>query len=306
MVENNGRPQARELAQATGLLGRVELSSVPPLLLSTEPGTSYAACHDEAVTLSELKRYIASKKRLDMEQVAAMAVSALPDHVNKLMPKLEKMLQTSCMWREEADFEAAEDDPHAERVAAISSKLRSQGLASPQSRLELIRMLMQVRRRRPKLNNTQRLQLPDVFLEMLELSPEERCSWQESFRRGQQSRIKDQNTIVVCKKTFAFLTAKLHRIQGPSDAVSQLNRAIDKLAQEVDFGGGRLQAMLASTGPLAVAFSFVALQRRRQLKVSDIGWTAFLEPGEGAELQQNTPDQPTSFEQALWNLAMNR
>ena len=95
----------------------------------------------------------------------------------------------------------------------------------------------------------------------------------------------DQRQVrIVSKKVFSRLSAYLSRLAGDQSSAAQLQRRVEELAGLIEKGNGRYDALQNTSDKLALAFSFMALQRKRQLKVvSDYGWTTFLKKGEGAQ-----------------------
>lgn len=316
MVTNDGKPLERSLDVAIA-----DASMLPPLAtydwpkaLTARQLVNLQSCTDPQVTATEIKRYINSEKRLDMEQAAAMAVSLLPEHTSELLPFLRHMLVGTCMWREDQDFDTSSNSPEAARVArrttiaALLQKLNPQQTVSSDA-ASLTRTLISIRRHRPGLGNTQRLRLPDELLDSdSTLIPRsQRDSWRESYRTGNQAHISHADVKVVPKSVFSHLSSHLNRLMLDHSPAACLNREVEQLEKVVNMGAGRLDSLMTTGDRLALAFSFVALQRRRQLKVvSDDAWTTFLKKGEGALVLQNAPHVITNFEKALWDLAVAR
>lgn len=314
MVTDNGKPLERSLDVSIAASRPQALEPYyEPEALTARQLLNLQCCTDPQVTAAEIKHYISTDKRLDMEQAAAMAVSLIPEHTSALLPLLHQMITSACMWREAKDFDTSSTSPEAARAArrtAIATMLqrlqwKEAEVADPAS---LTRALMQIRRRRPKLGNTQRLRLPEELLDSNSLLPaSQRASWQESYRNRAQAIIPDADAKVVSKSIFHQLQCHLNRMLLDPSPTACLNRDIDQLDKLVNMGAGRLEALLTTDDRLALAFSFIALQRRRQQKVvSDTAWTSFLKKGEGSSVLQNMPSTITSFEKALWDLAVAR
>ena len=303
-----GKPQQRLLL--TDSLGVQGTRSLSRDLLNQR------ACFDSRVNLDELKRYIASYKRLDVEQAAALAVCQLTLHQAAVaLETVPTMLSTICMWREAADLEAPLEPAAASaerRMKLMRQVLEQQGLQSDETLRDLTAALMQVRRKRPKESNSQRLCLPERLLSAVELEPStERGSWQESFGNGRQTELQAPSSKfqlkTVSKSIFTCLQTYLGRLAGDQSPAAQLNRNIRALQATIEKGANRFDALLATSDQLALVFSFMGLMRQRQLKVvSDNAWTTFLKKGGGVQVQQNTPHILTSFELALWSMAVSR
>ena len=194
----------------------------------------------------------------------------------------------------------------------VRELLWGQDLPDVDSLKPLTLTLLSIRRKRPGQLNHQRLFLPDLLLDSIAWqSPAAREQWQQTFRRGRQTDLQpetdQQEVTIVSKKVFSRLSAYLGRLAGDQSSAAQLQRRVEELAGLIENSGGRYDALQNTSDKLALAFSFMALQRRRQLKVvSDHGWTTFLKKGEGAQVQQNTPHILTSFELLLWEFAVSR
>ncbi len=314
MVENVGKPLQRGLdAPCT------TSSDIPHGALSSNVSNrellNLRACFDVSVGLDEIKRYVASSKRLDIEQAAALAICQLPQQQALVALKtIPTILSESCMWREAKDLETLPDTKAAaiqNRLHQISQLLQQQGLQNCSSLENLTLAALSIRRKRPGQQDRQRLFVPNLLLDGLQSQPEAaRRQWHETFRRGRQTDLPPEagrQVKVISKKVFARLSAYLGRLAGDQSPAADLHRKIDELASLIQDGEGRTEALLQTSDTLALAFSFMALQRRRQLKVvSDGHSTTFLKKGEGGEVQQNNSDALTSFEVLLWELAISR
>lgn len=171
MVRHNGLPCRRALPD-----GKTSVADA-----------NEAAIRDPSVTLYELKRYMRSRRRLDLEQAVAMVLSLLPDEDTRV--KLARlvgpdMLRGSCMWRvapedyqtPTAPFEAALES-YKGKVQRIMSKYTPADASSTDDR-ELALLMLRVRRHRPGLGNSQRLRLPQMLLQHLpDLDARDRHIW---------------------------------------------------------------------------------------------------------------------------------
>ncbi|KAK9825232.1 hypothetical protein WJX74_002046 [Apatococcus lobatus] len=265
------------------------------------------ACFNET-SIDELKKYIVSYKRLDTEQAAALAISQLPEQqALQALKTIPTVVQTSCMWREANDLEAPPDSAAAaveNGLMRLRDLLQAQGLQTFESLQDLTAALMSIRRQRPKHNNKHRLSLPDRLLDSIasfsELQPTSsfRKIWQQHYKQPQSDLLPGAfrgTIIVVSKKVFSRLQTHLNKLAGDQSPAGKLHRSIDELENVVEKGAGRYDALQGTSDNIAVAFSFMAIQRQRQLKVvSDHAWTTFLKKGEGAQVQQKqslTADQ---------------
>lgn len=231
MVINNGKPLQRSLDAPFHDASRPPSQALQPYLgsetMTARQLLNLQSCTDPQVTAAEIKRYISSEKRLDMEQAAGMAVALIPEHTSALLPLLQQITTSACMWREAKDFDTSSTSPEAAKaarrnaIAPLLQKLHwreskvadSAGLTRTLMQIRLTRTLMQIRRSRPGLGNTQRLRLPDELLDSdSSLSTPQRAFWLETYRGGSQAITPNTDTKVVSKSIFSQLSSYLNRM----------------------------------------------------------------------------------------------
>jgi hypothetical protein len=259
------------------------------------------------VTERTLLEYIKNKKRLDVEQAVAMVLAFVPKEVGEaLAPLVSNMFVDANMWREKGDFEMDENTLNAARLRKMT-RLRDTVMAMAETggasgdERSLVDALMRVRRERSAfMSGTQRLKFSKYLLALVPSS--DRDAWTESYKNGLQTtvEIEEDRVVTVSKRGFARMQRWLLRLDGDQTAKSAYIREVAELEKEVLFGNLRIDALKKTTDRAALAYSFMAVQRRLQLTVvSDLGWTAFLQKGQARAVLQNRPDIVTSFEDEL-------
>lgn len=338
MVTNNGEPAARAqyspkidhsiLIDVKARAKRLRILSVAYNDLEAKYpkwriDNNFEACA-LPVSEEELLRYIASGKRVDTEQAAAMAIGYLATRYESDGPKPKEsddfedsghsiaqelindpsivhMFKNTCMWRQANDLEIF-GDPHdvsrREKQRKIFMMLDVDTLHDYNDDLTFTSTLKKIRRKRSKLNNSQHLTLPAAILCTDEL---EQWRLDKDYRIHRQNPIPGTDLKVISRAKFISIQRLLHGLEGAHDPTSVYVRDVRTLISESgSLSPARLAALRQSTDPAAIAYSFVAAQRRFQRKVvSDAGWTRFLIKGEGAFVLQNRPDVLTSFEDIL-------
>lgn len=263
------------------------------------------------VTERILLDYIRNAKRLDVEQAVAMVLAFVPKEVGEaLAPHVAEMFLSANMWREGEDFEVEDGNTLATARGRKMARLRD--AVAPMAATErasgeyfdeklLVGFLMRVRRERSAyMTGKQRLQFPKYLIALV---PEkERDAWTESYKTGHQTpvEIEEDRIVRVSKRAFARIQRWLLTLDGDQSEKSAYIREVAELEKEILYGHVRLDALEKTTDRAALAYSFMAVQRRLQLTVvSDIGWTEFLQKGQGRGVLQNRPDIVTSFEEEL-------
>lgn len=340
MVLNNGLPKQRGFHKAPENQLTSELTNIAtslrtrcPEIASKYSGSkkftidwNFEAC-SMLVTKDNLLDYISHGKRLDTEQAVAMVIAYLQhsfsgdaslEHgseddfeeekvsaVDQLIndPGTVEMLHKTCMWREKEDFDLHGD---SRDLAIISKKNKILMLLGEDvthggpSTTEFTKRLLNLRRRRQKLGNTQHLVLPD------ELMPDHVGSdnpWRLSnhYKHGTHAEVAAESPELIPKNLFRRIQRLLVEMGPPSDDTSRYVYDVQEFIKSSGrISGQRIAVLRKSTDPYAIAYSFITAQRHCQLKVvSDHGWKRFLIKGEGAFLLQNRPNVLTSFEDIL-------
>ncbi|KAJ3336806.1 hypothetical protein HDU93_002120 [Gonapodya sp. JEL0774] len=274
----------------------------------------------EDITPSLLKKYINTRKRLDIEQAAALVLSLLGPPSAALVEPLRVIFASSNMWLESKDYppeRTLREEVYHRALTVMHGILKGARVnevnlistTSPTFAPDILTVLLRVRRIAP-LPQTRCLRLPPWLFEFARVPPPDHIADHEAYT-GQRTHswptAVTDSPIVISRNNFRRIDHRLQRLRGPTDPASLLGKDIGALDDYVTFGL-RSEAVLQNTqDSLALAYSFFALQRQFQPKVvSDIGWTTFLKKGESGTVQQNTPGTPTTFELELLRLATSR
>lgn len=270
------------------------------------------ACQQK-VTVEDLKRYLKNQKRINVEQVAGLVMSLLgPETAATLVPSLRHIILRACMWILPSDVSSGksiQDDVYERLIGKLNSIFRRKFNAAPielGQHEQLYQFLLRIRRRSGKAPAS--LRIPFWLCE--KTSRDATDPWHagtaldaRKFQWPQRSATAD--VLVVGRHQFSVLERLLFRFNGKQDDASILRRAVESLWVDA-ISGGSAEILQKSTDALAIAFSFVALQRKiQQTVVSDAGWTTFLEKGESKSVSQNAK-LLSSFELSLAQLALAR
>lgn len=328
MVMNNGRPKRRCNVKPEVFLKESEASILADAahLLKRLPYNYEQLCMSGRgvflqnlwsctggqgrVMESTLLDYIGNEKRLDVEQAVAMVLAFVPREVGEdLAPLVSEMFVNTNMWREGGDFEVENTSTLAAARGRKMTRLRDAVSAMAEAGVSggffderlLVDVLMRVRRKRAAfMACKQRLQFPKYLIAFV--PEQDRDAWTESYKAGLQTavEIEDVRILSVSKRSFARIQRWLLTLDGDLSAKSMYIREVAELEKEILYGQLRLNALKKTTDRAALAYSFMAVQRRLQLTVvSDLKWTKFLGKGEGEGVLQNRPDIVTSFEREL-------
>ena len=284
------------------------------------------ACRNSQLSIDFMKQTCSFLARLDLEQVAALVLSAIshdesiPDKaavLSALIKNIEPhVLVNSCMWLDSSDMNLQPTDEMRKfrRTASLARRITSKkdveiGLPSHWS--ALLDALLRVRRSRPK-DHSRCLFIPEWIFDAASapVTPEYKTwDYQGMVRAGDEPICPArEDSIILPRKAFRALQRRIlyhYRFYKP---VIRLRKEIRDLENDVLFSANHFRRqILPSTDTLAIASHFVAVQRRLQRKVvSDMNWAAFLKKGESARLIQNTPHNPTAFETCLERFYLQR
>jgi hypothetical protein len=261
----------------------------------------------QPVEMADLKAVIASGIRLDMEGAVALVLAMLGrETAASLVPHLHRMVDSrACLWLDrdvvaasQGQFPLGSQLRAAHRIrakmAAWTLLQRTAPGPSPAAFLQALRAI----RRSSK--HPQALEIP---------------AWVCAYAKDSAEHCRgEENPRVVCvsKKAFRVLQRWLRDDLGSDDRRATLRKQIAALAA---VGKGRIgvspdgqvfsehvEALMATEDPYALGYSFLAIQRRLQLRiVSDIGWTVFLK---GESCSQNDHQTPTTLDMALVELSL--
>lgn len=278
------------------------------------------ACHAR-VTREDLKRFMVSRARMDLERAAGVVVSAMVtgghlESAAKLVKELTGVLTTTFMWIPEGqDLPSSDTGALALRhlCEKIPKWLKKADVEAetPQSLHDLVTILLRVRRCAPKerglhipfwMFKEARMEIP----EDLKVFFDQQDPWQIS--RVFPSRSSPSDTIIVLpRKTFRALQRKIFALFRFWRADCRLKRDIQKLENEILFPTDWIDPVLESGSIAQLCLGFFRCQRRLQKKVvSDIGWSRFLSKGEGRTLYQNNLKTQSTFEQVLAAMAVDQ
>ncbi|KAF6232606.1 hypothetical protein HO173_009274 [Letharia columbiana] len=280
------------------------------------------ACCDTQIDIAFMKSNIGSLLRLDLEQAAAVVISAIRNDdgianrseiVQSLLKEIHpKVLSHSCMWFEYAHMDSA-ITIQARKFSHIVTQTRH--IIQDKHMVEmgecpdwqcLLPLLLRIRRCSPR---SRCLFIPEwIFREANATPPSEFCVWDKRGRvaAGHEPILAPaSDSIVLTRKEFRRVQRRLLRYFRFWDPTLCLRQDIKNLEANVIYGTELIRSqVLPSNDTLVVAHYFFALQRRMQRKVvSDLQWTSFLQKGESGNIVQNNPEIPTTFEERLSTLS---
>ena len=302
MVQNNGRPAVRLYPPTTSEAALIEAVASKCCHLKQQPlsKTDLAnktllhnldACTSTTVTKETLLGYMRQEKRIDIEQAVALVLSLVPTSVATMAFKCVEstMLNSTHMWLDNKT--ALDVDEHRLlRMRRFMSKILSKEIDTND---DLLLALNKIRRQRAKLDNSQRLFFTWTLLYTVD----------EHWNNAHQTRLDVSsagNTYAVSKTHFALLQYMMCRLKRNTTPTDQFVKEVTRIKQQVLQTEAQMAVLENITDTVALAFRFMTLQRRLQLKVvSNYEWTDFLKKGQGSEPIQNRPDLVTSFEQVL-------
>ena len=228
----------------------------------------------------------------------------LDDLIND--PSIGSMLTDTYMWRADSDYELVENSRDAGKARKLRKvqKLLAESSNEQTGQVTITRTTLQtIRRRRPKLDNFQRLAIPEEYLPDRNVEPKVHENWTHFYGHNQTPLPNGETSTptVIPKRKFRKIQRLLYHLNGAQDETSVYIRSVDTLIRSAGLlNPQRIAALERSQDPAAIAYSFIAAQRRRQLTVvSDHQWSRFLVKGEGKLILQNRPDVLTSFEDCL-------
>ncbi|KAM0794008.1 hypothetical protein BDR22DRAFT_968030 [Usnea florida] len=276
------------------------------------------SCCDTRLDIAFMKKNIDLLQRLDLEQAAAVVISAIGnDHgianrseiVQSLLQEIEpKVLRDSCMWTEDSDLNTAKViqtlkfSRMVKQVRHILQDKYAIQLGKIHDWTALIPFLLRIRRCSPR---SRCLFVPEwIFREANTTPPPEFHIWDNQGRVAgghEPTLVATSDSIVLTRREYRRLQRRLLRYYLFWDPTVRLRHDIRDLEANTIYSASLIKShVLPSTNTLIVAHYFFALQRRLQRKVvSDLQWTSFLRKGESSTIMQNNPDIPTTFEQRL-------
>ncbi|KAF2744913.1 hypothetical protein M011DRAFT_469940 [Sporormia fimetaria CBS 119925] len=273
------------------------------------------------VEKGDLKRWIRMRKRFDLEQAAAIVISAIRKYGSvedaaRLVREAGTVLTESSMWLQEHDLWEVEGGQSTGvknlgiRVQR-AARWKEQDVPLETELPGLLRLLMKVRRYKTE---DRCLHIPEWMFE--EAKIEAPSHFREFFRDkklqprtprpGEQPRAaREPDSIIVSKKHFRVLQRRIFRLHRFWDPSARHRRAIKKLEGEVLFADSRFQDRVWNSDHIGLlCHYFFHFQRRLQKKVvSDLHGYNFLKKGEGSTLYQNNIAMKSTFENVLLEIA---
>ena len=278
-----------------------------------------AACWNYKVSIDTMKTSTACFQRLDLEQVAAVVLSAILNDesienkrhvVSSLIKTIEpNVLLKSAMWLEWLQLDPAPTDQtckfrHLVDLTSRMTTSRKVDIGKAAEWSDLLPSLLRIRRSRPA-EHTHCLLLPEWMFDAAYVPVPDYCRMWDGdgmVKPGHQPKLNPQeNSIVLPRKAFRALQRRIIRHFKFWVPSIRLRKAIWDLEQDVLYSVDHFKRQIVpSKDTLTVTSHFVAVQRRLQRKVvSDIHWTEFLTKGESQTFVQNAAHVPTAFERCL-------
>jgi hypothetical protein len=246
--------------------------------------------------LDTVKSLIIKCHRLDIEQAVAIVLRLLPDHAAELVPLVPTIITQSCMWHD-STLPAGQDDTDGYRRKHLRCLLSYAGVEDSGLAWEdLAAILFRIRRKRP-IDASRGLRLPEWIQGYCNGATE--ISW----GNFEYPNLVIDNPIIVSTKNFNRITRYIWRLL-PTAPEKVLRRQIQGLSRKLIFGDDARDAISQTQDRKSLAYTFLALQRKLQLKIVSDLCGRFLGKGEMSRFQQNTPHLQTSFEERLAEIAM--
>ena len=276
------------------------------------------SCCDTRIDITFMKKNIDLLRRLDLEQAAAVVISAIGNDssianrseiVQSLLQEIEpQVFSNSCMWTADSDLNTAkvvQTLKFSHMVKQIRHILQDKyaiQLGEIHDWTALIPFLLQIRRCSP---TSRCLFIPEwIFREANTTPPPEYRIWDNQGRVAgghEPTLAASRDSIILTRKEYRRLQRRLLRYYRFWDPTVRLRHDIHALEANTIHSASLIKShVLPSTNTLIVAHYFFALQRRLQRKVvSNLHWTSFLAKGESSTIMQNNPSIPTTFEHHL-------
>jgi hypothetical protein len=271
------------------------------------------ACRKE-VSLDQLKHYMQTRTRLDLEQSTAVIISAfmtegrVHDAV-RLIGEVGGILTTSQMWINPRLPLHAPQDPFdslgnlAKQLQLSAAKMN---IVVPLATTlpDLVRLLMRVRRCKPE---DRCLTIPQWMFGEAGIDPP--SHFQSHFTFSQKGKHpvapRDTDSIVLTRRHFLAVQRRVFHIFKFWKPTHDFRRRVKKLADEVIFGQSWMDPRVFAVEDVALlSHYFFASQRKLQRKVvSTLDGRSFLAKGEGRKLYQNNLALKSTFENVLVDIA---
>lgn len=254
------------------------------------------------IDMHVLKSSILNRQRLDIEQAVALLLRLLPEHTPQLIPLVPTIMINSCMWLEAPLADVQDMDKHRrDHLLRLFSIAHIQ--ETGQTWEELAAILLRIRRRRP-VDASRGLRIPEWIQNHYQGDRNE-LFWQKE-QKGQYRQYPEriiENPLIISNRNYTRITRLIWRLlRNAPEKV--LRRDIASLSQNLVYGDSARQSISATHDRVALAYTFLAIQRKLQLKIVSDEQSNFLEKGQSSRYQQNTPYIPTTLEERLAEIAL--
>lgn len=255
----------------------------------------------QPMDLNTIKSLILNCRRVDIEQAVAFVLRLLPEHVAELVPLVPTIMTESCMWFDTTIPNTLDTD--LSRRQHLRFLLTHAGVEQPTDETwdSLSQVLFRIRRNRPA-DASRGLRLPD-WIQTYYQGDRNNLSWGTDTHTDDYPIRIIPDPIIISKVNFRRLTRYVWRLL-PNAPEKVLRREIQGLSQRLLYAQEARVAISATTDRAALAYTFLALERRLQLTIVSDLHCQFLKKGEAKLFQQNTPYIPTSLENRLAEIVM--
>ncbi|KAH7413916.1 hypothetical protein DE146DRAFT_627021 [Phaeosphaeria sp. MPI-PUGE-AT-0046c] len=278
-----------------------------------EYAANLGACRS-MVEPDHLRKYMRMRTRLDLEQAAAVVISAfvtagrIGDAV-RLIKETQGILTNSCMWidPDELFHHALVESQGIENIGRklqLSAAKRGTHIPPATSIAELIPLLIRVRRSTP---NDRCLIIPQWMFDKAQITAPAHI--QTVFDAQDHSLYPiapaASDAIIVSRHHFRVYQHKIFALFQFWKPDINLRHRIKNIADDVLYGSSWIDSRVYALNDVALlSHYFFAFQRRFQKKVvSTSSGTAFLAKGEGSKIYQNNVSQKSTFEEVLLDIA---
>lgn len=251
------------------------------------------------IDMHVLKSIMLSRQRLDIEQAVAFILRLLPEHAPELIPLVPTIMIESCMWLEAPLADVQDTDKHW-RDHLLQLLLIARIEETGQTWEELAAILFRIRRRRP-VGASRGLRLPE-WIQNYYPGDRNELAW----KMGQMGQYPERiiaNPLIISNKNYKRITSLIWRfLRNTPEKV--LRRDITSLSRRLVYADSMRQSISATHDRVALAYTFLAIQRRLQLKIVSDLQNKFLAQGKSNRYQQNVPHIPTTLEERLAEIAL--
>jgi hypothetical protein len=250
------------------------------------------------IEIETIKSVIKHRERLDIEQAVAFVLRLIPEHSDQLIPLIPTIITQSCMWLEQPLPVRPETDTYRREHLRLLLQY-AEVEVSGSTWEELFSILFRIRRNRPA-DASCALRLPKWIQAYYSGDPKD-LAWAENQYPMQII----ENPIILGKTRFNRIARYVWRLL-PNAPAKVLRRDIEALSKRLLYAEDSGKAISETSDRVALAYTFLAIQRRLQLKIVSDLHGQFLGKGESRQFQQNTPHVQTSFEERLAEIAISR